>query len=256
MLDHVRRFHGGGVVPPSSLRAFVAGGTKQLKLVKALFDLDRCRGEVRGCYLQRSAALLRKWVHPPLPKLSNILDDGIAFFLGGAGPKYINAEAAARGAGIRRVGHTYYDDAFAEWFLQSAIVAFGRMLPTRRSLMQQYLNDGYEAALLLPVNARGWLELLEDVLSCPAVTALETSLVRECVDHNEFRVISMDCTLRVVMQIKGQANYRDPKERGVWCWDLVPVEFRRVSALFGTCRFRVYRRDSENVTSTSIGAFR
>ena len=116
MLDHVRCFHGGGAVPPCGLRAFVAGGTKQLKLVKALFDLDRCKGDVRGSYLQRSAALLRQWVHPPLPKSSILIDDGIAFFLGGAGPRFINAEVAARGECIRRVGYTYYDDAFAERF--------------------------------------------------------------------------------------------------------------------------------------------
>ena len=67
---------------------------------------------------------------------------------------------------------------------------------------------------MLPKNVRGWLELLEDVLACPAVANLEETLIQECIAHREFQCISMDCTLRIAMRVKGQANYREGKEGG------------------------------------------
>ena len=35
----------------------------------------------------------------------------------------------------------------------------------------------------------------------------------QCLEHREFVHLSMDATVRMAMRIKGQGNYREPKEK-------------------------------------------
>ncbi|CAK0847180.1 unnamed protein product, partial [Prorocentrum cordatum] len=70
---------------------YVASGTKQMEMIFAMFDSDRCQGKSQGRYPERSAQMLRESVKPALTCLR--IDRGIRLLLDGAGPIFINASA-------------------------------------------------------------------------------------------------------------------------------------------------------------------
>ena len=80
VLQHIRAYH-------VDRRQFVCSGTKQLKICCALFDSDQLRGNIKGCYLQRSAGILRATVQPPLRGSINEIDRHISLVLTGSGPE-------------------------------------------------------------------------------------------------------------------------------------------------------------------------
>ena len=43
----------------------------------------------------------------------------------------------------------------------------------------------HESTCLLPFHTKDWLPLMEDILTSPAVAALELELIHELVKHNE-----------------------------------------------------------------------
>lgn len=72
--EHLSKYH-------VEKNQFCVSGTKQLKCVLSLHDADMISAVRRGNYLQRSAALLRDQVQPPLLATRNSIDKDIRFVL-------------------------------------------------------------------------------------------------------------------------------------------------------------------------------
>lgn len=206
LLDHTSSYHNDqklkGGMP------FVASGSKQAKLIRALYDHDRTLGRIVGSYLQRSSTILRGTVQPPLSDSVNAIDKQISLVLDADGPRFANHTTIAGSSNCRRIGHTYCTKAFSEKLLRESLLQHGRLRTIRSSLIGECSRDGNEAVAMFPVNTRTWMALLADVMESPMVLTLLQQLMVECVQHEEFKHISMDATLRCAMRIRGQASYR------------------------------------------------
>ncbi len=154
---------------------------------------------------------MRETIRPSLDSGMRNIDKHIVLLLSHTGPKFVNKAAVCMSSTVRRVGHTYYDKGFAEIFLRESLLCHGRMRPVRSRLLGEFTRMGNLAANMLPVNVRGWMALLEDVMASPMVKSLFDELVDQCLTHDEFRHVSSDATLRCAMSIRGQASYRASK---------------------------------------------
>ena len=72
-------------------------------------------------------------------------------------------------------------------------------------------NGGSSLWHLLPTHPKTWAPLLEDILASPYLCYMKESMLDTCGRHEEFTHLLMDCTVRVAMRLKGQANYRCSK---------------------------------------------
>ena len=80
-------------------------------------------------------------------------------------------------------------------------------------LMHYFLSKGCQVVFLLPRKASEvYLKITEDIMASPMVASCQRKLLSQCLQHNEFRHLAMDATVRLAMRIKGQASYRTPKE--------------------------------------------
>ena len=233
VLHHIRMYHcpreGAGL----RLRLYAPGGTKHVKILKALWDSDAAGGRLGANLLSRCAALLREHVDGETLSHANSFDRGIVFVLTVDGPRFMLKAVADAAGEIRRCGYTYYTRGFAEAFLREMVLAHGRVKPTRARLLHAFITSGNELSFMLPKNVRTWLELLEDVMNSTCVRSIGIALVQECTAHEEWRFICMDATLRVAMRIKGQANYRAPAAVRQACVVKDDAALRRVLTVRG-----------------------
>lgn len=115
--------------------------------------------------------------------------------------------------GYRCVGHTWYDMDFANIFLPEMVRCKGQAKEMAASLMRLFLMKGCHVVFLLPRNATTvYLKIMEDIMSSPLILATQEKLMSECLEHCEWAHLSMDGTVRMAMRVKGQGNYREPKE--------------------------------------------
>ena len=104
---HVQRYH-------TASKQYTCSGTKQLKIICALFDNDQIARRRKGNYLSRSAGLLRSSVQPPLSEKLNEIDRSIRLVLTGKGPEFWNAAAVDASLSLRRVRNLYYTVEFSD----------------------------------------------------------------------------------------------------------------------------------------------
>ena len=87
---------------------------------------------------------------------------------------------------------------------------------------------------LMPQTVETWLRLLEDVWGSIFLRSHRTSLLDVCEQRMEFRHVSIDCTLRVLRRVRGQADYRASAETRA----MYPIgdseALRRVLTVIGT----------------------
>ena len=91
----------------------MSSGTKQIKVMAALYDDDRISGRTGGFYLARSAQLLRVALGPA-PIGSGGVDRCLVLLLDAGGPRYVRVDEVGTVLSARRVGYTYYTRQFAE----------------------------------------------------------------------------------------------------------------------------------------------
>ena len=149
---------------------------------------------------------------PELPPDATHIDSEIVFVLTADEPQFCNKASVCRSQQHRRVGYTYYDRSFAQLLIGAAMQEHGRARPIRTRMLTQFVLRGAPLAALLPRNVRGWLDLLEDVMQAPFVQGAHTSLVQECLRHEELLFVGIDTTLRIMLRIKGQARFDAPKQ--------------------------------------------
>ena len=102
------------------------------------------------------------------------------------------------------------DREFAEILLRETVLQHGRTRPIRARLLTRFLEAGNEIAHVLPVNVRTWRALLAEVFDSEFCRSFSARLIQECIEHDEFKHVSMDATLRCAMRIRGQESYRAP----------------------------------------------
>ena len=208
LLQHLRVHHLPKVDTDAvHIKHYVASGHKQAKMIRSMFDCDRLRNQTRSAYLCDSANMLRGSVRPHLTT-SRHVDKQIAMVLDREGPTFMNSSSVSSNSMIRSVGGSLYTVGFAQLVLRESLVLYGRAKPLRTRLLQRFLEAGNDLCHLLPTRVDTWLMLLEDVFSSFMITTLRSSLISECLQHNEFIHLSIDGTLRCAMRTKGQANYR------------------------------------------------
>ena len=187
---------------------FVASGTKQLNVVCALFDNDRLLRAPTGNLLKRSATILRETVSPAVHRGQNAIDKDIVLVLDDDGPSYQKKAAVGQNLACRRVGYTYYTRGFADILLQESLRHHGRVRPAMLRTCARIVEKGSELSSMLPTHVDHWLKLMEDVFNSAHVERRSAELMEECHRHEEFLHISMDATIRILRNVKGQADYR------------------------------------------------
>jgi hypothetical protein len=204
--NHIVRHH-------TKEKNFCPAGSKMLKVIKCLFDNDRClRRRVTASYLRRAADLMRSTISTPVT--SNDLlgfNNSIVLILGASGPYYANKDDVGVLIKARRIGYLYYTLEFANMFIREALLHNGRVKTLRARLVFKAQEVGHGLGHLYPRKVQTWLGIMEDIFWSPYVSKMRTDLVSECIRRDELRYISLDGTLRVVRKVKGQADYRASK---------------------------------------------
>ena len=157
LLEHLNHKHCEG-------RQYVCSGTKQVKVIAALYDDDRLSGDqLRSQYLARSAALLREHVQPPLPDNHNDIDKQIRLVLSEKGPIYVNVVAVQDVHVYRRVRNIYYTHGFAELFRAEVLVHTARMRAVLPRLTMLAARSGNPLGSLYAGKVECWWPVVEDI---------------------------------------------------------------------------------------------
>ena len=211
VVEHLLRYH-------DRAHQYVRSGTKQLKVIAALWDHDTMIGyEARSGYLRRSADILRKSVVPGLSGSVNAIDKQIRLAFTKNGPVYLNAEAVVDGKiPFRRVHNIYYTHDFAEMLKAEVLVYNARVKSFLPRLAMRTIEAGNPLASLYPSKVACWWPLIEDIMCSPVVDDLKTELKAQLVQHEEYESISVDTTMRVTLSILGQPHPRAAGEHSAF----------------------------------------
>ncbi|CAE7796366.1 unnamed protein product [Symbiodinium sp. CCMP2592] len=199
--SHVRRYHTEG-------RQFVCSGTKQLKIVAALFDDDQISGSPGGKYLERSACILRQSIVPGLSVSQNEIDRYIRLVLTADGPLLCNLSALGDTMHVRRARNLYYDQGFAELVFREMLMCSGKCQAAKARILTFLAGRKAQLLSLLPTMAAHWWPLIEDVFAAPVLQACSKKMVDFFIDRREFETISIDATIKCCMAVMGQESYR------------------------------------------------
>ena len=109
-------------------RQFIPSGSKQVKVVLALYNhaaSSQCRAEA---LLQESACILRNTVVPPLSASITHIDKHIRLVFDRTGPMYVNVSAVGDSLHVRRARNLYYTHTFADLLLQEMTMTHAQEL--------------------------------------------------------------------------------------------------------------------------------
>ena len=221
--QHIVGHHGARALVTQTCTDYVASGSKQRNVIRALYDQCVAARKPPQQLLHQSASLMRSWLGASDSKgvsdalddcrRKNSIDDELVLCLTGEGPKYMCESIVHSSGGYRCVGHTWYDMDFANIFLPEMVRCNGQAKEMAASLMHFFLMKGCPVVFLLPRKATTvYLKIMEDIMSSPLILATQEKLMSECMEHCEWVHLSMDGTVRMAMRVKGQGNYREPKE--------------------------------------------
>ena len=199
LVNHVLRHH-------TERRQYCCSGTKQLKIVLALYDFHVLRREEPADLLSQSASLLSRWVQPPLSATANSIDKEIRLIFTKAGPMYQNAATVVRQHLVRRARNLMYSRGFAEMLARECLANHAKMRSVHARLALNISERGSKMAGLLPTNTRHWWPMVEDIFASPHMTRVYGNLLRECYEHQEFEILSIDATMRSAASLVGQAR--------------------------------------------------
>eukprot|EP00435_Cladocopium_sp_Y103_P008302 s3962_g2.t1 len=190
-------------------KQYVCSGTKQLRIILALYDADCMLRQKELEYLHRSACLLRQQVWPELSAARTSIDKEIRLLLTSSGPKYCNKAAIGTDIIARRVLNLYYDRGFAEVLYRELLIHHSNVKSVWPRLFVISKEQGNPLANLYPTHTRHWWPIVEDVFMSSAVQSLRSNLLLTLERNEEYACVSADATLKVCMALKGQASYRE-----------------------------------------------
>ena len=117
LAHHIHTYH-------AEKQQYCCSGSKQLRLIQALFDYDQLQSKPGGArYLQRSSALLRSTVSG-LDFHENAIDKHIRLVLTERGPVFKHRANLDQ---FRRVKNLYYSHGFADLFYQELLISHAKM---------------------------------------------------------------------------------------------------------------------------------
>lgn len=189
-------------------RQYVCSGTKQMRVIIALWDDDQTAGRRSDDYLARSATLIANSVQPKLTHHQNFIDKKIRLVLTGAGPVYYNLQIVDESRDLRRVGNIYYNHEFAEMLKTEALVHHCKVRSLLTRLTMSARSKGCQLTTLFPTRAETWWGLVEDVFTSSAVKLLSASYMDAMIENEEMECLSIDTTMKIAMTLMGQAHWR------------------------------------------------
>ncbi len=152
---------------------YVASGTKQLRLIRALYDSDAMRADKKNDYLQRCAQLLRDLFQQPQSQCWLGIDRGIILVLGTAGPYYVARDSVRTMAYLRRGTRSfYYTQGFTNTVFNDMLLCCPRMKTIRAWAVRRASEAGNPLWHLYPteveafffLHACAWTLIRADVL--------------------------------------------------------------------------------------------
>ena len=188
-------------------RVHMASGTKQLNVLYALHDSRQFAGQSCATPIQESAVFLAETLGASLPHKATHIDRRIVLLLTSQGPRYIAVSLVAN-LTLRRVGYTYYDCSFADLLSRESAWCHGRVRTLMSRVCLHWTTQGSRCVSLIPQTVETWLRLLEDIWGSLFLHRHRTNLLSDCERREEYRHVSIDCTLRVLRRVRGQADYR------------------------------------------------
>ncbi len=210
---HVKNYH-------DRRHQYTCSGTKQLKIITALYD-DDCISAItkKASYLARSAALLRNVVKPPVPGNVNIIDKHLRLVLSADGPTYANVRRVQISHVHRRVRNLYYDRGFAEVLRAEMLMHNARMKSVLPRLVLPAREGGNALSCLYPNKVSCWWPVVEDIFMSEPVRSLKDELMMKLVEATEFEYLSVDATMRCCLSVMGQIHPRNTSARSAFAGD-------------------------------------
>eukprot|EP00397_Hematodinium_sp_SG-2012_P000198 GEMP01000198.1.p1 GENE.GEMP01000198.1~~GEMP01000198.1.p1 ORF type:complete len:2519 (-),score=194.83 GEMP01000198.1:416-7972(-) len=221
LVDHISTYHGG---------CHGVASSRQLKLVKALYDNDELRRLARmtishqplehvteGNYIKQSAELMRKWLQdsPHFNSLKGKVtnwDDYLSLVITKAGGPKFFFKADAEAAGFKRLNRVYVDDAFLSLVLGSSLnpQTNGCQKTLYNHLIQHFLSECADAPLLLPSTGHVLLDIQSAAFGDFPQISKNLVMLRQL---GELQRIAIDGTFKTCMSILGQRKHGSPLER-------------------------------------------
>ena len=237
---HVQKHH-------TSKNQYVYSGTKQIKVILALYDNAASSQTDVADLLQTSATVMRTTIQPALCERISYIDKKIRLVLDAAGPRYVNLSAIGTTLQVRRARNLYYTQSFADLLIREMVMGHAQVLGTTAVLCtfvvrgSEYicenktshehvrcrntevttlvtrchmaaLEAGSQTSTLLPSRASHWMPVLEDIASSTAFKLKMERMQGALFRGDEWHYISMDATLKLCMKVMGQAPYRASKK--------------------------------------------
>ena len=119
LVDRLKRYH-------TFAWQYCPGGTKQMRVIQALFDHKQIAGDVSGISFLADAACLIRSSAKIVTLAQNNVDRHIRLVLTDKGPVYIR-EFVAAADHFRRVQNLYYDHGFGDLVFQEILLAGGKL---------------------------------------------------------------------------------------------------------------------------------
>ena len=204
LLHHINTYH-------TEQRQYLCSGTKQLKVVCALFDNDQIASQKGSRYMSRSAEILRATVSPPLASDSNGIDRHIRLVFAGAGPQFWNKAVVDESDNLRRVRNVYYTVEFADVVYRELLLRNAKCKAAIPRILQSIVSAGSQLASLMPRHVKDWWPIIEDIFSSPSVRTLQNDAMNFFVEAKEFQYLSIDGTMKCALPVLGQASWRASK---------------------------------------------
>ncbi|CAE7221957.1 unnamed protein product, partial [Symbiodinium microadriaticum] len=192
---------------------FVASGTKQLRVIAAMYDDDAARQASHSKYMSRSAELLRSQVKPGVSSKKNVIDKDIRLCLTTKGPSFMSMQKIKQAKDLRRVGNVYYDRSFANDFMCNAVASRASFRQIAAYFTSSTARHQGALCSMLPEASHSfWCNVLEDLTQSPQIKVKLQDLLQECEAHTEFEYLSIDGTVKCMMKIIGQAHFNSSQD--------------------------------------------
>lgn len=187
---------------------YVSSGTKQLRVCMSMFESDKFRGTFLGGYLCRSAQILRDTVVPGAPPATECIDRYLRLVLDGNGPRLVSAHGGILRTSVRRVGNIIYTRMFAEMFLREMCQCRCSLREAMSRLQSTFLLAGCSLGSLMPEHPKTMMLVLEDILQGECVKQWQSALVDSAWKAGEYRVLTVDGTMKIALGTKGYKRGR------------------------------------------------
>jgi len=193
---------------------FVASGTKQMKMICAMFDEDVLNHEpLQPTYLQRSARLLRESIIPRLSEKVNEIDRHIRLVFDRTGPRYVHLLALGDSEKCRRVGYTFYTHAFAECVRSELMICKAKVKMLMGRMLKHAKDANNPLVSLYPLHVKSWWPIVEDIFMSQAAQILLSDINAKLRARHEMRSISVDATLRCCFSLLDQKAHVHSQRR-------------------------------------------